>query len=48
VLDHGRIVESGTPHELAKVSKLYRAAAKTQTPDEESLRILGLGSEVAV
>jgi len=47
VLDQGRIVESGTPAELAKTSRLYREAARTQIPDEESLRLLGLELEAA-
>ncbi|MDF2440507.1 MAG: ATP-binding cassette, subfamily bacterial [Abditibacteriota bacterium] len=45
VLEHGRIVESGTPDELARTSKLYRAAAKIQIPDEESMRLLGMDLE---
>jgi ATP-binding cassette subfamily B protein len=47
VLEHGRIVESGTPDELAHTSRLYREAAKIQIPDEESMRLLGIGVEEA-
>jgi ATP-binding cassette subfamily B protein len=47
VLEQGRIVESGTPDELANTSGLYQEAAQVQTPDEESLRLLNLNSEVA-
>jgi ATP-binding cassette subfamily B protein len=42
VLDGGRIVESGTPDELAATSHLYREATTTQIPDEESMRLLSL------
>lgn len=45
VLEQGRIVQSGTPKELAQTSGLYRKAAKVQTPDEESLRLLGLATK---
>lgn len=47
VIDAGRIAESGTPDELAENSDLYREAAEIQTPDEESLRILGLDLEAS-
>jgi ABC-type multidrug transport system ATPase subunit len=47
VLDHGRIVEYGTPEELAKNSGLFQEAARVQHPDEESIRLLGLQLEVA-
>jgi len=42
VLENGRIAQSGTPNELAQSSGLYRKAAKVQTPDEESMRLLGM------
>jgi ABC-type multidrug transport system fused ATPase/permease subunit len=42
VLDGGRIVQSGTPDELAQSSGLYRQASKIQIPDEESMRVLGM------
>jgi len=47
VLEQGRIVQSGTPDELAQASGLYRKAAKVQTPDQESLRLLGMAPEAA-
>ncbi len=48
VLEHGRIVESGTPDELAENSSFYQQATTTQAPDEESLRLLGLDLEARV
>lgn len=45
VLDGGRIVESGTPDELAGNSSFYHQATTTQAPDAESLRLLGLHLE---
>jgi ATP-binding cassette subfamily B protein len=47
VLDHGRIVEYGTPEELAKNSGLFQEAARVQHPDEESIRLLGIQLEAA-
>jgi ATP-binding cassette subfamily B protein len=47
VIDQGRIVESGTPGELAQNEGLYQEAALVQSPDEESLRLLNLDLEVA-
>jgi ATP-binding cassette subfamily B protein len=47
VLDGGRIVESGTPDELAATSHLYREATTIQIPDEESMRLLSLELKVA-
>jgi ATP-binding cassette subfamily B protein len=45
VLEQGRIVESGTPDELSENSSFYQQATTTQSPDAESLRLLGLHSE---
>ncbi|HEY0076730.1 MAG TPA: ABC transporter ATP-binding protein [Abditibacteriaceae bacterium] len=47
VLDQGRIVESGTPHELAHADGHYQEAAQVQIPDAESLRLLGMQLEEA-
>jgi ABC-type multidrug transport system fused ATPase/permease subunit len=47
VLEKGRIVQSGTPDELAQSSGLYRKAARVQTPDDESMRLLGIVAEAA-
>jgi ATP-binding cassette subfamily B protein len=47
VLAEGRIVESGSPEELAHSSSLYREVAMTQLPDEESVRLLGVELERA-
>jgi ATP-binding cassette subfamily B protein len=47
VLDGGRIVESGTPDELAEDSGHYQQSAQIQTPDQESLRLLGIELKVA-
>lgn len=47
VLDQGRIVESGTPRELAHADGHYQEAAQVQIPDEESLRLLGMQLEEA-
>ncbi len=48
VLEQGRIVESGTPDELAENCGLYSEAATIQTPDEESMRLLGIDWETSV
>lgn len=45
VLEGGRIVQSGTPGELAESSGLYQQASLIQIPDEESLRVLGMEAE---
>ena len=45
VLEAGRIAQAGTPDELAQTSGLYRKAAKVQTPDDESIRLLSLPPE---
>jgi ATP-binding cassette subfamily B protein len=48
VLEHGRIVQSGTPNELSQSSGLYRQASRIQIPDEESMRVLGMKVEAAL
>ncbi|MBW3636716.1 MAG: ABC transporter ATP-binding protein, partial [Armatimonadetes bacterium] len=48
VIEQGRIVESGTPDELAENSSFYHQATTTQAPDEESLRLLSLHQEAAL
>jgi ATP-binding cassette subfamily B protein len=45
VLEGGRIVQSGTPGELAQSSGLYQQASLIQIPDEESMRVLGMEAE---
>jgi ATP-binding cassette subfamily B protein len=46
VLEHGRVVESAR-RRIGETSRLYREAAQIQIPDEESMRMLGIGLEVA-
>lgn len=43
VLDHGRIVQSGTHEELMAKRGHYQHAARLQVADEESKRLLGIG-----
>ena len=45
VIEQGRIVQSGTPDELAHTAGLYSKAALVQTPDAESVRLLSLPPE---
>ena len=39
----GRIIQIGTHNELMSVKGQYRWAAKLQTADDESKRLLGVG-----
>ncbi|MBN1669464.1 MAG: ABC transporter ATP-binding protein [Kiritimatiellae bacterium] len=45
VLEQGRVVQAGTHGELMRSRGHYRHAARLQSPDEESLRILSLSGE---
>ena len=48
VLDRGRIVETGTHHELVRNGGRYREAVLLQLGDRESRRLLGVEEDVAV